>query len=129
MKSIKPDKMPRKFREGYLRDLDQRKPIAKAMRARYELFTNDLGGDHRLSYAQKSLVERSLFLEHHLSTLEKTLITGGLLDIGQYVQTVNSLQGIYSKLGLKKKMVDVDLGDYMEAKSNRGRPRGRDEEL
>ena len=51
---------PKTFNTGWLSELDGRTAIAQEMRARYAAFTNDLGGVDRLSYAQRSLVERAL---------------------------------------------------------------------
>jgi hypothetical protein len=56
--------VPEKFEQGFLETLDGRTEIAQAMRERFRAITNDLGGADRLSYVQRSLVERALWLEY-----------------------------------------------------------------
>ena len=93
---------PGKFSQGWLADLDSRTGIAKQMRERFQSFTNDLGGAERLSYAQRSLCERALWLEFWLASQERELAEGKEFDVGKWVQAANSLQGIMSKLGLSR---------------------------
>ena len=103
-----------KFTNGWIADLDGRTGIAQNMRERYKLLTDDLGGVDRLSYAERSLAERGLWLEYWLADQERLLATGGEFDVGKWTQACNSLQGIYSKLGLQRQARDVpDLGEYL----------------
>lgn len=105
---------PQKFAQGWLTELDGRTGIAQMMRQRYEAFTNDLGGVSQLSYAQRSLVERSLWLEYWLSQQEQALASGAEFDVGKWIQAANSLQGLLTKLGLERKARDVpDLQSYI----------------
>ena len=107
---------PERFSQGWLAELDGRTGIAQAMRERYTVFTDDLGGAERLSYAQRSLVERALWLEFWLASQEKALASGDDFDVGRWTQAANSLQGILSKLGLQRIAKDVpDLGEYLAA--------------
>lgn len=109
---------PDKFSSGWLNELDGRTGIAQTMRDRYKAFTDDLGGVTRLSYAQRSLVERALWLEYWLAKQEQSLATGDEFDVGKWVQAANSLQGILSKLGLHRIAKDVpDIGEYLRAKA------------
>ena len=95
-------------------DLDGRTAVAQVMRERYDVFTADLGGVDRLSYAQRSLVERALWLEYWLAQQEQNLATGADFDVGKWTQAANSLQGILTKLGLERKAKDVpNLHDYI----------------
>ena len=94
---------PNKFNTGWLADLDGRTAIAQVMRERYQAFTNDLGGVERLSYAQRSLVERALWLEYWLAQQEQALASGADFDVARWTQAANSLQGILSKLGLDRR--------------------------
>ena len=105
---------PERFSNGWLDRLDGRTGIAVAMRERYQQFIDDLGGVDRLSYAQRSLVERGLWLEYWLADQERILATGGEFDVGKWTQACNALQGILSKLGLQRQAKDVpDLGEYL----------------
>jgi hypothetical protein len=110
---------PQKFATGWLSELDGRTGIALVMRERYTAFTNDLGGVERLSYAQRSLVERALWLEYWLSKQEQHLAGGADFDVGKWVQAANSLQGILTKLGLDRQAKDVpDLATYLKQKED-----------
>jgi|TARA_R100000501_G_C2619364_1_gene112726 hypothetical protein len=105
---------PVKFTQGWLSELDGRTGIAQVMRQRYDAFTSDLGGADRLSYGQRSLVERALWLEYWLAQQEQGLASGRDFDVGKWVQAANSLQGILSKLGLERVAHNVpDLADYL----------------
>lgn len=110
--------IPEKYAPGYLDELDGRLGIAQIMRERYRAYTNDLGGADRLSYAQRSLVERALFLEYWLAQQEQSLVKGNDFDVAKWVQAANSLQGLMAKLGLNRVARDVpSLQDYL---ANRG---------
>lgn len=105
---------PRKFTQGWLEQLDKRTDTAKQMRERFQSFTQDLGGAERLSYAQRSLVERALWLEFWLASQERELAEGKEFDVSRWVQAANSLQGIMSKLGLERVAREVpSLREYI----------------
>lgn len=105
---------PRKYSKTWLTDLDGRTEVARQMRERFKAFTNDLGGAERLSYAQRSLIERALWLEFWLASQERELASGGDFDVGKWVQAANSLQGIMSKLGLERVAREVpSLREYI----------------
>ncbi len=107
-----------KYEAGWLDNLDSRTAIAKDMRDRYQALTNDLGGLPALSYQQRSLAERALWLEYWLSSQERELAEGKEFDVGKWVQACNGLQGIYAKLGLNRKARDIPtINDYL---NNRG---------
>ena len=106
---------PDKFANGWISQLDGRTGIAQELRQRYKSLVNDLGGHRNLSYQQRSLVERSLWLEYFLQQQEQVLATGGDFDSGRWTQAVNSLQGIYAKLGLERKAKEVpNLSDFIK---------------
>lgn len=106
---------PDKFSPGWLDQLDGRTGIAQAMRQRYASFTNDLGGDDRLSYQQRVLVERALWLEYYLHTQEKAMASGEAeFEPGKYTQSVNALSGLLTKLGLDRMAREVSFTDYVK---------------
>ena len=105
---------PDKFQQGWISELDGRYAVAQVMKERYAAFTNDLGGADRLSYAQRSLVERALWLEYWLAQQEQSLAKGKEFDVAKWTQAANSLQGILTKLGLNRVAKDVpDLAEYL----------------
>jgi hypothetical protein len=106
-----------KYQEGWLSELDGRTGIAQVMRERFQELTDDLGGVESLSYQQRSLVERSLWLEYWLSEQERRLSKGAEFDVGKWVQAANSLQGLYGKLGLVRVPREVkDIADYLSTR-------------
>ena len=106
--------VPDRFRSGWLEALDGRLSLARDLRERFDAVCSDLGGIDRLSYMQRSLVERGLWLEYWLSQQERELAGGNPFDVGKWVQAANSLQGIYSKLGLQRQARDVpSLAEYL----------------
>lgn len=106
--------VPTSYNNGFLNDLDSRTAVAKEMRERYQALTNDLGGLSALSYQQRSLAERVLWLEYWLASQERTLADGGEFDVGKWTQAANSLQGIFAKLGLSRVAREVNLSDIIE---------------
>lgn len=111
--------VPDRFSGGWLDALDSRTALARHMRDRYQALTDDLGGMDALSYAQRSLCERALWLEYWLASQERELAGGKDFDVGKWVQAANSLQGIYTKLGLRRQKRDVpDLKQWLKEAGN-----------
>jgi hypothetical protein len=107
--------VPAKYSTGFLENLDGRLGVARDLRQRFEALTGDLGGSDSLSYAQRSLCERALFLEFWLARQEATLANGGKFEVGPWVQATNSLQGIFGKLGLRRVAKNVpSVTEFME---------------
>ena len=106
--------MPDKHSPGWLETLDHRTALARDLHARYREVCKDLGGVDSLSYMQRSLIERGIWLEYWLANQERELATGGDFDVSRWIQAANSLQGIYSRLGLERRQRDVpDLREYL----------------
>jgi len=109
--------VPARFEAGWLDALDSRTALARQMRERFDTLTDDLGGSDALSYQQRSLCERALWLEYWLASQERELANAREFDVGKWVQAANSLQGIYSKLGLERTARTVpDLKSYIKSK-------------
>lgn len=114
-KNGKSDTVPERFQAGWLDALDGRLSLARGMRERFAALTDDLGGADALSYAQRSLCERALWLEYWLASQERELAKGDAFDVGKWVQAANSLQGIYSKLGLQRQAREApDLQSWLK---------------
>ncbi|MAC34881.1 MAG: hypothetical protein CME38_14950 [Haliea sp.] len=112
---------PQRYSHNWLGELDGRTAVAQVMRERWDAFTGDLGGADRLSYAQRSLVERALWLEYWLAQQEQALASGKDFDVGRWTQAANSLQGILSKLGLDRVARDVpDLQTFLQNRQQGG---------
>lgn len=107
---------PERFMPGWLDQLDGRTGIAQTMHQRFKAFTDDLGGADRLSYQQRALVERCLWLEYYLASQEKALASGKEeFEPGKYTQSVNALSGLIAKLGLDRVAKEVSFTDYVKA--------------
>ena len=107
-----------KFQAGWIHSLDRRTGVAQMMVERFEALTSDLGGAGQLSYQERSLCERALWIEYWLIEEEKQLAMGGDFNVNKWAAASNTLQGIYSKLGLKRVARDVPtLNEYMARKA------------
>lgn len=108
---------PERFSASWLQSLDGRTAVAQEMQARWQELTTDLGGVDRLSYQQKSLASRALWLEYWMQQQEQALAAGQEFDVGKWTQAANSLQGILSKLGLVRRPREVqDLQAFMASR-------------
>lgn len=104
---------PASFTANWLQTMDGRTAIAQELRQRHKALTNDLGGVDQLSYQQRALVERALWLEYHLQQEEQKLAGGDEFDSGKWTQACNALQGIFTKLGLNRVAHDVSIGSIL----------------
>jgi hypothetical protein len=109
-----PQQPPRKT---FIHRLDMRVALNREMMDRYHEVTDDLGGEGNLSYIQRSLIERALWLEYYCSLQERELAAGaGGFDPAKWTQACSSLQGIYAKIGISRVSKDVtDLATYIKA--------------
>lgn len=111
---------PEKYRPGWLAELDGRVGLTREIRARFDALTDDLGGLDALSYQQRSLCERCLWLEFWLSEQERELASGGEFDAGRWTQGLNSLTGVFRVLGLRRVARELTLADYIRAPNAEG---------
>lgn len=112
-KSQKPAEIPAKFSENFLEGLDQRCRVAKELKARLDELMQDLGGEGALSYQQKSLCKRAVFLEATIESREAAIAKGETVDLGPLVQAVNSLIGAFRILGLHRRSKEINLHEYL----------------
>lgn len=98
---------PDSYNPNWLASLDGRTQVAQVLRQRQQALSDDLGGAPSLSYQQKALVDRALFLEFHLQQEEMKLATGQEFDSGKWVQATNALLGVFRTLGLQRQAKQV----------------------
>lgn len=116
-------RLPAKYREGFLKDFDQRTEVFRMLNDAYVEILADLGGIETLSHIRAALVERFVFLEFAMRNFEKRIAenpkkTGKLL--GRWVQSINSLSGLAKTLGLERRVKKVaSLQAYVNEKKNR----------
>ena len=88
------------FKLKFWDEQDGRSIAVREIRRRVEELERDCGAE---SYQQRSLCQRAIFIELELETMEINAHRESReIDRGIYTQAVNCLQGIYSKLGLKR---------------------------
>jgi len=100
-----------------LESADGRHTVIKVLKAKVERLKADTGAT---SFQQIILCERCGFLLAILETTEVNAIEGRGLDTGSYVQAINALSGLLSKLGLRKATKRADLATYLESKEAGG---------
>ena len=106
--------MQSRFQSGWLDRLDSRHNLTRELRERYAEVCTDLGGADSLSYMQRGMVERLLWLEYWLSQQEQALAKGQDFDVSRWIQAANSYQGLSKTLGLERKAKEAPtLGEYL----------------
>jgi hypothetical protein len=93
--------------------LDQRTAMARELTRRMDAVEADLGGAPALTYAQRSLIRRAVFLEAKLEGLEAATAQGKPVDSTEYLATINTLRGLWLALGLRRQARELSLGDYL----------------
>lgn len=108
----------KKGRRTFLQAVDGRSEQARTLRGRLHQLTTDLGGADTLSYQQRSLVERAIFVEARLIQFENEFALGAGFDHAEHVALTQLLMGIYTRLGLKRVPRDIGtLEQYIAAKA------------
>lgn len=103
--STKPKNVPAKFKSGFLSEMDGRTELTRALKANYQTIIDDLGGETEIGHVKNALVERFVWLEAFLQTLELDMASGKITTdeaLGKWVQAVNTLSALAKNLGLNK---------------------------
>nr|WP_297349006.1 hypothetical protein [uncultured Glaciecola sp.] len=107
-----------KYSTNWMQNLDGRTAVAQELRQRHSNLCDDLGGYPSLSYQQRAMIDRAIFLEFHLQQQELILATGADFDSGKWVQACNALSGLFAKLGLNRQVKEVtSLSQYVKQAS------------
>ncbi len=107
--------LPARFEPGFLDKADGRCQIVKTIKHRLERLKADCNAD---SFQKQILCERAVFLATLLQTQELAAYEGEELNLGSYVQAINSLLGVLKALGLTKQISQIiDLKEYVEARA------------
>jgi hypothetical protein len=111
--AVKSKDIRKRFRPNWLADLDYRTNLAKDLKERYTALCNDLGGIESLSYAQRSLAERCIWLERFVGLQEQEMLEAHF-DPRTWILACNALLNIYSRLGLERRARDIpSLQEYI----------------
>jgi len=109
--------IPKEYSPDWLERLDGRTRLAQVINSRYHQLTTDLGGVDALSYQQRSLCKRAIYLEAMLEQWETALGKGEDVDSGKITNCLNSLLGVYRTLGLNRQTREVSLSDVLKARA------------
>lgn len=97
-----------------LSDLDRRTRAAQQALALRGSFLSDLGGEDRVSAAQRELAQRGAILGAMLEDQEARWLSGGSVDLGEYCTLVNAQRRILADIGLERVPRDVtNLDSYL----------------
>ena len=104
--------LPGEFEPRFWDDVDGRLGIKKQVRQRFEQLKRDSGAK---SIQKQQLCQRAAFISIQLETIECIAAEGGEFDHGGYIQAVNALSGLLSKLGLERQAKEKarDLESYL----------------
>lgn len=101
-----------------LRGVDRRARNARAFLARTEAIRADLG--HEVSTLRASLIDRCVVLESRIVGMERQALTGGHLDLNEYLAALQTLVRLADKIGLSRVARKVDgLDDLRMAYASR----------
>ena len=95
--------LPDHYRADFVKRLDKRSKVARAIMARIATLESDAGGAESLSAARRSLIRHAAWLDAMVESHELRLAEGQRVDAGAYTQALNSLIGLYRLLGLERK--------------------------
>ncbi|GEM_PF-1203103 len=107
--STKPMTLPVKFKPGFLGEMDRRTELAKTLTANYQAIVADVGGPTEVGHVKAALIERFVWLEAIVQTLEHEMATGQIEKaehLGRWIQAVNSLSGLAKALGVERKLAE-----------------------
>lgn len=112
----KSQNIPNRFSENFLEKLDYRTSLAQTIRGRLAELANDLGGMDTLSYQERSLCKRIIWLEATIEIQEAALSRGEDIEHGKLSQSVNTLIGLLKTIGLERRSKELSLSDFIKAK-------------
>jgi hypothetical protein len=124
-RSVKAIEITQLYDENFMASMDGRTLVARELRDRLHALAADLGGWMSLSYQERSLCRRLIHLERLVEQKELKLATGGRfrpMDENVYFNSINSLSGLLSKIGLKRRVKILALGDYLAEKAKASKP-------
>ncbi len=116
MKTSKMKTQP-KWSHKWLTHIDARSELGYALKQRLQALEHDVsaGEPERLTYAQRSLIRRALWLEVRLETDEVKIVTGDPIPAGSHSTLLNALTAVYRTLGVEPKARPVkSLKEYID---------------
>jgi hypothetical protein len=106
------------YNATFLEQLDKRTYLFRVITAREQEILSDLGGAETLSYFERSLVRKAVWLEAMMD-MTSTRVALNADEIGRYTQMLNAYSGLAAKLGLKRKARKAhDLQAYLDQRKD-----------
>ncbi len=109
-------KVPDTYTPNFLSTLDGRARVAKELRSRLIALQNDIGGEANLSYQQRSICERIVHIEALIQSMEHGMAEGREVPLGNYIQGLNTLVGLFKTIGLERRTKELSLAEYLQSK-------------
>ncbi len=107
--------LPAKFDPDFMDRLSKRYSLARVVATRRDALEAHCGGGD-LSYIQRSLIKRTVWLELLTESYEQKVASGEQIDVGALTQLNNTLKGLYKDLGIQRTARPVEsLREIMAA--------------
>src|SRR5271163_4300610 len=110
------------------RGIDGRTRNARRFRDLFESFAESLGGEERLSEADRALARMAASLAVKSETMQAEVAAGGEVDAEQLVRVTNSLSRVLSRLRKRQpggKAAPMTVLDYIAARDARAKAAAR----
>lgn len=95
--------LPDTYSADFVKQLDKRTKVARAVLGRIADLESDAGGAETLTAARRSLIRHAAWLDAIVESHELRLAAGESVDVGAYTQALNSLLGLFRLMGLERK--------------------------
>lgn len=120
-------RLPRKYQKNFLGDFDQRTIIYQHLNHGYEEILNDMGGAENCSHIKTSLIEKFVWLEFMLKSVESKIairVAAGKSStklFNSWMYASQRLGTLAHRLGLERqaKKIDSSLSEYVGKKRKR----------
>ena len=106
---------PERYAKDFIHEMDGRVRVVKTIREDLDTLYAALGGKENVSYMEQTLCHKVIYLKWLTGKKEATMIHGGSIDEASYLNAVNCLSGLLSKIGLKRRAKTLSLKDYLNA--------------
>jgi len=126
MARTKRTELPSKYTIGFLATMDKRTELYERLSSTYVSIVDDLGGYESIATTKLALVERFVWLQEILRSLELEMTQSGDAKrtaeiLAKWVQACNALQGIARAVGLEVQTAKapVTLEAYVKGNGRR----------
>ena len=94
----------------------------QGVRSNRDAIVSDVGGPDEVGHVKNALVERFVWLQAILESLEQEMAKGQVDKLGVWIQAVNSLSGLAKTLGIERKTVVKDVDTYLVERNGANGP-------